>query len=110
MTDRKRTKSEELAYAELIAELDELRQWQQVNDLKFGSLPEQWALIARDATVTPKKARLTASLDVDVIRFFRKFGAGYQTRMNAVLRAWMLAVQSREFETPESRDWKGDEI
>lgn len=107
MTDRKRTKSEEIAYAELLAELDELKHWQQTHDLKLGSLPEQWALIARDATATPKKGRLTVSLDVDLIRFFRKFGSGYQTRMNAVLRAWMLAVQSRELETPESRDWNG---
>jgi hypothetical protein len=30
-------------------------------------------------------------LDADVLRFFRGFGAGYQTRINEVLKAFMQA-------------------
>lgn len=37
------------------------------------------------------KERVTMRLDRDVLAWFRGQGRGYQTRMNAVLRAYMLA-------------------
>jgi len=40
------------------------------------------------------KQVVTLRLDPDVIGWFRLTGAGYQTRMNAVLRAYMLAKRS----------------
>ena len=39
----------------------------------------------------PKKALLSLRIDSDVIEWFRKQGAGYQSRMNALLRAYMEA-------------------
>jgi uncharacterized protein (DUF4415 family) len=39
----------------------------------------------------PKKALLSLRIDADVIEWFRKQGAGYQSRMNALLRAYMEA-------------------
>jgi uncharacterized protein (DUF4415 family) len=39
----------------------------------------------------PKKALLSLRIDTDVIEWFRKQGAGYQSRMNALLRAYMEA-------------------
>jgi len=39
----------------------------------------------------PKKALLSLRIDCDVIEWFRKQGAGYQSRMNALLRAYMEA-------------------
>jgi uncharacterized protein (DUF4415 family) len=46
-----------------------------------------------DAVVTapPRKTRIHASLDQDVVDWFRGQGRGYQTRMNAVLRRYMDA-------------------
>jgi uncharacterized protein (DUF4415 family) len=41
----------------------------------------------------PKKALLSLRIDADVIAWFRKQGAGYQSRMNALLRAYMEAHQ-----------------
>jgi uncharacterized protein (DUF4415 family) len=41
----------------------------------------------------PKKALLSLRIDSDVIEWFRKQGAGYQSRMNALLRAYMEAHQ-----------------
>ena len=38
---------------------------------------------------TPRLGNLR--LDADVLRFFRAFGAGYQTRINEVLKAFMHA-------------------
>ncbi|MSQ72683.1 MAG: hypothetical protein EXR27_15550 [Betaproteobacteria bacterium] len=39
------------------------------------------------ATVVPK-AQLTLRLDADVLNWFRAQGRGYQTRINALLRAY----------------------
>jgi uncharacterized protein (DUF4415 family) len=37
------------------------------------------------------KVPMTVRLDRDVLAWFRSFGKGYQTRINAVLRAYMRA-------------------
>jgi uncharacterized protein (DUF4415 family) len=48
--------------------------------------------VARKALVpAPKKALLSLRIDTDVIDWFRAQGAGYQSRMNALLRAYMEA-------------------
>ena len=39
----------------------------------------------------PRKTRIHASVDSDVVEWFRSQGRGYQTRMNAVLRRYMEA-------------------
>jgi uncharacterized protein (DUF4415 family) len=39
----------------------------------------------------PRKALLSLRIDSDVIDWFRSQGAGYQSRMNALLRAYMEA-------------------
>ena len=38
-----------------------------------------------------KKALLSLRIDSDVVEWFRGQGAGYQSRMNALLRAYMEA-------------------
>jgi uncharacterized protein (DUF4415 family) len=38
-----------------------------------------------------RKALLSLRIDVDVIEWFRAQGTGYQSRMNALLRAYMEA-------------------
>jgi uncharacterized protein (DUF4415 family) len=43
----------------------------------------------------PRKTRIHASLDSDVVNWFRQQGPGYQTRMNAVLRRYMAAQQRK---------------
>ncbi|WP_051512783.1 BrnA antitoxin family protein [Skermanella stibiiresistens] len=47
------------------------------------------AWFAEAAKRLPAKKQLTLRLDEDVIEFFKGQGDGYQTRMNAVLRAFM---------------------
>jgi uncharacterized protein (DUF4415 family) len=39
----------------------------------------------------PSKERISIRLDDDVLEFFRSQGRGYQSRINAVLRAFMEA-------------------
>ena len=47
------------------------------------------AWFAEAAKRLPNKKQITLRLDEDVIEFFRQEGDRYQTRMNAVLRAFM---------------------
>ena len=58
-----------------------------------GWTPEMFArAVARKGLkAVPKKALLSLRIDSDVIEWFRKQGAGYQSRMNALLRAYMEA-------------------
>ena len=39
--------------------------------------------------VAPKKAAISIRLDEDVLEFFKRAGAGYQRRINAVLRSYV---------------------
>lgn len=47
---------------------------------------------ARLVEPEPKKM-ISVRLDADVLEFFKSQGKGYQTRMNAVLRSYMEAMQ-----------------
>ena len=49
--------------------------------------------------VPEAKAAISIRLDPDVLAFFRAGGRGYQTRINAVLRAFMEA-QRKERQAP----------
>ena len=55
--------------------------------------PEMFAkAFARKAPAPiPRKSLLSLRVDSDVIEWFRSQGAGYQSRMNALLRAFMEA-------------------
>jgi uncharacterized protein (DUF4415 family) len=41
----------------------------------------------------PPKTLLSLRIDADVVEWFRSQGPGYQSRMNALLRAFMTASQ-----------------
>jgi uncharacterized protein (DUF4415 family) len=55
-----------------------------------GSVRAGWAT---DLVFDVREPKLAVSLrlDADVLRFFRGFGGGYQTRINEVLKAFMQA-------------------
>ena len=48
-------------------------------------------IVRRGLKVVPAKASVSLRIDVDVLEWFKSGGAGYQTRMNAVLRAFKEA-------------------
>jgi uncharacterized protein (DUF4415 family) len=79
-TDWKRVKAMSRTEVERLADRDE------------GPLPEDW-----ESKVTvglpPAKQDIHIRLDGDVLEWFKAHGRGYQTRINAVLRAF---VQTRE--------------
>jgi uncharacterized protein (DUF4415 family) len=55
--------------------------------------PEKFAraLIRKGLQPVVRKAQITLRIDEDVLEWFRERGAGYQSRINAVLRAYKQA-------------------
>lgn len=55
--------------------------------------PEMFAraIVKQGLKPVPRKAMLSLRVDADVLAWFRAQGEGYQTRMNALLRAYMEA-------------------
>ncbi|MBP6514254.1 MAG: BrnA antitoxin family protein [Steroidobacteraceae bacterium] len=49
------------------------------------------AVLKQGLKPVPKKMLLSLRIDADVVEWFRGQGAGYQSRMNALLRAYMEA-------------------
>jgi hypothetical protein len=74
-------------------------------DLRWGlndsqRLPRAWFDLLREPAVA-RKVKLTLRLDEDVLAFFRAMGTGHLTRMNSVLRAFMLTRLSGVASGPE---------
>ena len=64
--------------------------------IDFSDIPKLGPDFWKKAVVRmpEKKDSVTLRVDHDVLEWFRRFGGGYQTRMNAVLRAYMRATKS----------------
>ena len=66
-------------------------------DIDFSDLPEippekfAQALVRKGLKPVLRKSQITLRLDADVLEWFRGKGAGYQSQMNAVLRAYKEA-------------------
>jgi len=58
-------------------------------------LDEEWFAKAR-LLWPQEKAAISIRLDQDIVDFFKAQGRGYQTRINAVLRAYIEAQKSRK--------------
>ncbi len=64
-------------------------------DPDWNDVPKDWHLRA-EAVMPVSKKLLSLRLDADVVEWFRQQGAGYQTRMNAVLRSFMEHEAERQ--------------
>lgn len=55
--------------------------------------PEMWAkgIVKKGFKTVPPKRQITLRLDEEVVEFFKETGTGYQTRINALLRAYVDA-------------------
>lgn len=55
--------------------------------------PEMWAkgIVRKGLKPVPRKRQLTLRLDEEIVDFFKTDGDGYQTRINALLRAYVDA-------------------
>jgi uncharacterized protein (DUF4415 family) len=74
--------------------------WKRVDALTdkqidFSDIPEVTpemfarAVVRRGLKPVPRKEQLTIRVDSDVLEWYRRQGPGYQTRINALLRAYM---------------------
>ena len=66
-------------------------------DIDYSDIPELDDVFFETAElVTPSaKTQITVRLDNDVLAWFRGEGKGYQTRMNAVLKAYVESQRRR---------------
>ncbi|HEX7388701.1 MAG TPA: BrnA antitoxin family protein [Acidiphilium sp.] len=58
------------------------------SDPDFAGISDDWLATAEAVRPIPK-ALLSLRIDADVIDWFKRQGPGYQSRMNAALRAYM---------------------
>lgn len=59
-------------------------------DIDYSDIPEPDTDFFRKARVVvpPRKQQLTIRLDTDVLAWLKSQGKGYQSRINAILRAY----------------------
>lgn len=72
------------------------------HDIDLSDLPEidprafARALVRKGLrVVSPRKDQVTLRIDAEVLAWFRGQGKGYQSRMNAVLKAYKEAFEAR---------------
>ncbi|MFN4154279.1 MAG: BrnA antitoxin family protein [Paracoccaceae bacterium] len=84
--------------------LDELRakkgetDWDHLRKSGDHVGPEEFPVDWENAALVEpaNKQMVSLRLDADILDFFRSRGKGYQTRMNAVLRAYVRAQETRK--------------
>ena len=59
-------------------------------------LLEECDMASLEVVMPEKKQSISLRVDSDVLAYFKSFGKGYQTRMNAVLRTYMQAQQRQK--------------
>ncbi len=75
--------------------------------IDFSDIPELTpemfarAVVRRGLKAVPRKAQITLRVDRDVLEWYRNQGPGYQSRINALLRAYMQEYPHKS--VPRSR-------
>ncbi len=76
-------------FARILAKTEEELEQDIASDPDWADMPADWPAVA-EAVMPPPKQLLSLRIDTDIVQWFRDQGPGYQTRMNAVLRAFVL--------------------
>ena len=90
----KRTQKELEAYRDLLAMEADIRETERELDLQ-DFLPDGWHSLEDKNPTRPHRKQVSLRVDEDVLRWYRKMGQGYQARINATLRLYMLARVSK---------------
>ena len=66
-------------------------------EIDYSDIPELDETFWQNAelSVPDNKERITLRVDRDILEYFRRGGQGYQTRINAVLRAYVQMQANR---------------
>jgi|CEGD01.1.fsa_nt_gi uncharacterized protein (DUF4415 family) len=93
---RKLTPEEQAALAAVAAMVtDEIN----IDDL---SLARDWPLTPRKTLYRPLKQSITLRIDADILAWFKsRYIKGYQTRMNAALRAYIEQEEEKNKQSAE---------
>jgi uncharacterized protein (DUF4415 family) len=78
---------DKLTDAEIEAAMAHDPEWADFKDIDWSDA----ALV-----IPPKKKAISIRVDEDVLDYFKQSGAGYQRRMNAVLRSYMQQRKSKK--------------
>jgi uncharacterized protein (DUF4415 family) len=87
MPTRKQTEFAFHQLGQVLRELEPDLRWKLDGSVR---IPAEWHSIAQERH-QPAKDKVTLRVDQDVLRFFRAMGQGHLVKMNAVLRAFILA-------------------
>ena len=80
--------------ARLDAMTDEEVERQAVSDMAELGVDPDW--VEHAEVITPRtKDRVTVRLDHDIVQWLKAQGRGYQTRINAILRAYVESQRER---------------
>lgn len=81
----------------IVSDLKRLKKMKD-EEIDYSDIPPLDESFFDKATVVlpQPKDRITLRLDHDIVKFFKSFGKGYQTRMNAVLKAYVKNKQKRK--------------
>ncbi|MGC8476073.1 MAG: BrnA antitoxin family protein [Acetobacteraceae bacterium] len=63
-------------------------------DPDWAAIPSDWHARA-EALMPTRKQLVSVRLDADILAWFRARGPGYQTRINAVLRAFVNSAEAK---------------
>ena len=107
---RRRNRAEERDLAEYVSAIETLAINNEARARMGQDEPLGWNRLDEDFPCQPTKTKLTIRLDTDMVEWYRALGNGYQTRINAVLRAYMKGVRSRWIQQRGDVDVKGDPI
>src|ERR1700722_3719226 len=94
---------------DMIARGEDLTDWERLRNMKdedidTSEIPElgDW-FWDKAVLVQPNcKSQLTLRLDTDLLEWLKKAGKGYQTKINAILRSYMMAQVSKS-RSPKTR-------
>ena len=67
---------------------------EEIDTSDIPPLDEDYFFANAEVRMPKKKITVTMRVDPDVLNWFKSFGKGYQTRMNAVLRSYMDAKRT----------------
>ena len=60
-----------------------------INNSAITELSDAWFQQAKRASQLPQKKQVSLRIDEDILDFFKQQGSRYQTKMHAVLRAYV---------------------
>jgi len=65
-------------------------------DSDAHALDADWFQVAQSVVPSSEKKRITIRLDEDIIAYFKREGDGYQSRINDVLKTFVIAKRVQE--------------